>query len=71
MLLDVRSEPLSWENFNMDVIVESHRGMRLTGTDDFLLQIDQACALGKQPRPKPRKGIVKIIEQMIADAQID
>lgn len=69
VLIDARQEPLSWEQFNMDVMLSLKRGRIYRGPVNFLEQINEACALGKEPRNASLEDFVEILHKMMV--QVD
>lgn len=69
MIMDRRATPMEWEDFNIDVVKNQHRGLAYTGKNNIVDLIDEAAALGKKPRPNYSKWFTSQMMHMIAQAE--
>lgn len=71
MIPDRRVTPMVWEDFNIDVVKEAHRGLPYTGKENFLSLINQVASLGKKPKANHPEWFPELVTEMIAKAEGD
>lgn len=71
MIPDRRMTPMVWEDFNIDVVKDSKRGLPYTGKENFLDLLDKVVSFGKKPKADRSKWFTEVMEEMIAEAEAD